>query len=47
MAVSETAELSGMKDKLSVGDTMHFKLLRDGEIIEVDVAMVDTNDVYG
>ena len=47
VAVSETAELSGMKDKLSVGDTMHFKLLRDGEIIEVDVAMVDTNDVYG
>ena len=47
VAVSATTELSGMKDKLSVGDTMHFKLLRDGEILEVDVALVDTNDVYG
>ncbi|MBR0208515.1 MAG: trypsin-like peptidase domain-containing protein [Oscillospiraceae bacterium] len=47
VAVSTTAEVSGMKDKLSVGETMHFKLLRDGEIVEVDVALVDTNDVYG
>ncbi len=47
VAVSATSELSAMKDRLSVGDTMHFKLLRDGEIVEVDVAMVDTNDIYG
>jgi serine protease Do len=47
VAVSTTSELSAMKDKLSVGDTMHFKILRDGEIMEFDVAMVDTNDVYG
>ncbi len=47
VAVSATSELSGMKDKLAVGDTMHFKILRDGEILEFDVAMVDTNDVYG
>ncbi|MBQ3481656.1 MAG: trypsin-like peptidase domain-containing protein [Oscillospiraceae bacterium] len=46
-AVSETAELSAMKDELSVGDTLHFKLLREGEIVELDVALVDTNDVYG
>ena len=45
--VSTTAELAAMKDKLAVGDTMHFKILRDGEILEFDVAMVDTNDVYG
>ena len=36
-----------MKDKLSVGDTMHFRILRDGEIMEFDIALVDTNDVYG
>ena len=47
VAVSTTAELSGMKEKLSVGDTMHFKILRDGKILEFDVALVDTNDVYG
>ena len=47
VAVSTTSELSAMKDKLSVGDTMHFKILRDGKIMEFDVAMVDTNDVYG
>ncbi len=47
VAVSATAELSDMKDKLSVGDTMHFRILRDGEIMEFDIALVDTNDVYG
>ena len=45
--VSTTAELSSMKDALSVGDTMHFEIWREGEIIEVDVMLVDTNDVYG
>ncbi len=46
LAVSETGELSAMKDKLAVGDTIHFKILREGEILELDVAIVDTNDVY-
>ena len=45
--VSTTAELSGMKDAMAVGDTIHFKILRDGEIMEFDVMLVDTNDVYG
>ncbi|MBR0040896.1 MAG: trypsin-like peptidase domain-containing protein [Oscillospiraceae bacterium] len=45
--VSATSELSEMKDKLSVGDTMHFVILRDGERMELDIALVDTNDVYG
>ena len=45
--VSTTAEISAMKDKLAVGETMHLKILRDGKILEFDVAMVDTNDVYG
>ena len=46
-SVSDTSELSAMKDKLSVGDTMHFKILREGEVLELDIALVDTNDVYG
>ena len=45
--VSTTAEISQMKEKLSVGDTMTFTIWRDGEIFDVDVALVDTNDVYG
>lgn len=45
--VSATADLSSMKEKLSVGDTMHFKILRDGTVMEFDIMMVDTNDVYG
>ena len=45
--VTATAELSEMKDKLSVGDTMHFVILRDGERLEMDITLVDTNDVYG
>ena len=45
--VHTTEELSGMKDKMAVGDTLRFKILRDGEILEIDVLLVDTNDVYG
>ena len=45
--LTTTAELSEMKDKLHVGDTMHFVILRDGERMELDIALVETNDVYG
>ena len=45
--VSTTAEISAMKEELSVGDTMTFTIWRDGEILDVDVMLVDTNDVYG
>ena len=45
--VTSTDDLTVLKDRLTVGETMHFKILRDGEILEFDVAMVDTNDVYG
>ncbi len=47
VAVTVTSELSAMKDKLSVGDTMHFVIWRDGQILAFDIALVDTNDVYG
>ena len=45
--VSTTAELSVMKDRMEVGDTIRLTIWREGEIFEVDVMLVDTNDVYG
>ena len=45
--VSATAEISAMKEELSVGDTMTFTIWREGEILEFTVALVDTNDIYG
>ncbi len=45
--VSETAEVAAIKDQFQVGDSLHFKLWREGEIFEVDVKLVDTNDIYG
>ena len=45
--VSDTAQISAMKENLSVGDTMSFTIWRDGEVFEVEVVLVDTNDVYG
>ena len=53
VAVTATSELQAMKDALSVGDTMTFTIWRDedgdgeGELFDVDVMLVDTNDVYG
>ena len=45
--VSTTAEISAMKEELSVGDTMTFTIWRDGEVFDVEIMLVDTNDVYG
>ena len=45
--VSATAEISAMKEELSVGDTMTVTIWREGECFDVDIMLVDTNDVYG
>lgn len=45
--VRTTADVAALKQNLKVGDTMHFKLWRDGEAFEVDVMLMDTNDIYG
>lgn len=45
--VSTTAEISAMKDALEVGDTLNFTIWREGEILQIEVMLVDTNDVYG
>ena len=45
--VTATKEVAEIKDQFGVGDELLFKLWRDGEIFELSVALVDTNDVYG
>ena len=38
--------INTIKSGLSVGDSIHFKIWRDGETFEVDVVLMDTNDIY-
>jgi serine protease Do len=45
--VTKTGEVTEIKDALQVGDTLHFVIWRNGEILEFDVALMDTNDLYG
>ena len=45
--VSATAEVSVIKDQYGVGDTLHFTIWRNGQILEFDVLLMDTNDLYG
>ena len=47
VAVKTTEDVANAKSELKVGDTIHFKIWRDGETFEVDVALMDTNDIYG
>ena len=46
VAVTTTDQVNELKNELGVGDTMHFKLWRDGETLELDVELMDTNDIY-
>ena len=45
-AVRTTDDVLAQKEGHSVGESMHFKLWRNGEYYEVDVKLVDTNDIY-
>ncbi len=45
--VRTTEEVSAIKEPLSVGDTINMTVWRDGETFEVDVALMDTLDIYG
>ena len=44
--VTTTEEIRDIKDSFAVGDVLTMKIWREGEIFEVDVALIDTNDVY-
>lgn len=45
--VRVTTDISAIKDELQVGDSMKFTVWRDGETMEFNVRLMDTNDVYG
>lgn len=45
--VTTTDQVNAIKNNFGVGDSMHFKLWREGEVYEVDVMLMDTNDIYG
>ena len=45
--VTTTTEINEIKNKLRVGDSMSFTIWRNGEVLEIDVTLMDTNDVYG
>lgn len=44
--VSSTEEVAAIKDSMSVGDTLVLSLWRDGESLEVEIELMDTNDLY-
>jgi len=39
-------QVNAIKNTLEVGDVMIFEVWRDGEIMEFEVMLMDTNDVY-
>ena len=44
---AESAEqINKIKNTLEVGDIMIFEVWRDGEIMEFEIVLMDTNDVY-
>ena len=45
--VTTTEEVNDIKNRFKVGDKLHFDIWRDGEELEFDVLLMDTNDVYG
>ena len=45
--VKTTDEVNAIKNGFGVGDKLHFTIWRDGKELEFDVALVDTNDIYG
>ena len=45
--VAMTEDLAAVKNSISIGDTMHFKVWRDGKVLEFDVKLMDATDIYG
>lgn len=45
--VTTTDEINRIKNELQVGDTMLFTIWREGETLEIEITLMDTNDVYG
>ena len=45
--VKTTTDVQAIKDGLGVGDTMQLRIWRDGEVLDIEIVLMDTNDVYG
>lgn len=45
-AVTTTDEVNDIKNTLEVGDIMIFTIWRDGETMDIEVVLMDTNDLY-
>ncbi|MBO6040202.1 MAG: trypsin-like peptidase domain-containing protein [Oscillospiraceae bacterium] len=45
--VTTTDEVNDIKNQFKVGDRLHFDIWRDGEELEFDVQLLDTNYIYG
>ena len=45
-SVSATEEVAAIRDTKSVGDSLRFTIWRQGETVEVDVLLMETNDIY-
>ena len=45
--VSTIDEVGAIKNQFNVGDSLTFTIWREGEIFDVDVVLMDTNDIYG
>ena len=46
VSVATTDQINDIKNELEVGDVMTFTIWRDGQELEIDVTLMDTNDVY-
>ena len=44
--VYTTEDILNVKEKLEVGDSMHFTVWREGKSFDVDIVLMDTNDLY-
>ncbi|MDO4982207.1 MAG: trypsin-like peptidase domain-containing protein [Eubacteriales bacterium] len=44
--VTTADEINDLKNEFQVGDSMNFKIWREGETLEFDVMLMDTNDIY-
>ena len=45
--VKTTGEVTEIKNQFGVGDSLHCTIWREGELLEMDVELMDTNDLYG
>lgn len=45
--VKTTADVQAIKDGMAVGDVMEIRIWRNGETLDFEIVLMDTNDIYG